>query len=62
MNELQKMWATAYQQYIDGCKDPRKPSVSPSPIVLVAAREHADRVLESLNSLNTEAATKSLGA
>lgn len=62
MNELQKAWATAYQQYIDGCKDPRNPSISPSPIVLIAAREHADRVLESLNSLNFEAVTKSLDA
>jgi hypothetical protein len=54
MNELQKMWATVYQQYIDGCKDPERPGQAPSPIVLGAAREHADRVLASLNKLQQE--------
>ncbi|MEH4296574.1 hypothetical protein [Enterobacter ludwigii] len=62
MNELQKMWATAYQQYIDGCKDPRNPLHSPSPLVLIAAREHADKVIESLNNLNIDVVTKSTDA
>lgn len=54
MNELQKLWAVAYQQFIDGCKDPENPGRNPPPLVLRQAREHADKVLESLIKLGKE--------
>lgn len=53
MNEIQKMWVRAYDQYIAGMTNPQTGSSTPGPVALMKAREHADAVVASLMKLET---------